>query len=190
LREAGVAGDALLITERTDVRTLNAGIQHGARPFVCVLDAAIRPESTGTIAALFRLMHEHDADLAAPKLIAEDGTIVWANPRFEDGNRPVSDGLDARGADESDRVTDAAWVSEKAMIARREVVRAVGGLDEGYDDVPTALVDFSLRARQRKFKCTYLGAIAFTCTTTDAAPNAASLDRLRLKWAAYPDLFA
>lgn len=190
LRQAGISDDAVRVVERGDVPPLNKGMQQGARPFVCVLDAAIRPDGAGKIGALLRSMHEHDTDLAAPKLIAEDGSVVWANPRFEDGSRPVSDGLDVRGADQSDRVTDAGWVSEKLMIARREVVKAVGGLDEGYDDGRTALVDFSLRARQRQFRCTYLGSVAFKCTWDDAAPNAASLERLRLKWAAYPDLFA
>lgn len=189
LREAGVADDALRVIERGDVPTLNAGMRRGARPFVCVLDAAIQPDGTEGIRTLLRLMHEYNADLAAPKLIGEDGAIVWANPGFEDGNRPASHGPGARDAGQYDLVTDAAWVGEKLVMARREVLNAVGGLDEGYDDARTALVDFSLRARQRQFKCTYVGTVAFTCARSDAATNAAALDRLRLKWAAYPHLF-
>jgi GT2 family glycosyltransferase len=149
----------------------------------------IRPDGAESIAILLRLMHEHNADLAAPKLVGEDGAIVWANPGFEDGNRPASHGLSAHDVGQYDRVTDAPWVSEKLVMARREVVKAVGGLDLGYDDTRTALVDFSLRARQRQFKCTYLGVVAFTCATPDAVPGATALQRLRLKWAEYPHLF-
>ena len=189
LQQAGISRDAMRITELPDVRTLNEGIQRGVLPFVCILDATIRPECAGGIPRLLRLMHEHEADLAAPKLIAEDGAVVWANPRFEDGNRPVSNNHGCAISIPSDHITGAAWVGERMMIARREVVRAVGGLDEGFDDTRTALVDFSLRARQRQFKCMYLGVVAFTCAKTDVTQNTNALDRLLVKWAEYPHLF-
>jgi hypothetical protein len=189
LREAGVADDALRVIEPGDVPSLNQGIQQGARPFVCVLDAAIQPDGTERIGTLLRLMHEHDADLAAPKLIGEDGAIVWANPGFEDGSRPARHGPGARDAGQYDRVTDAPWVGEKLMMTRREVVNAVGGLDEGYEDMRTAFVDFSLRARQRRFKCLYVGTVAFRCAAADPVQDDAALDRLRRKWAEYSHLF-
>src|SRR5207247_6808182 len=107
---------------------------------------------------------------------------------FGDGNRPESNGTGERDAGQCDSVTGAAWVGEKLLMVRREVVNAVGGLDEGYDDARTAMVDFSLRARQRQFKCTYIGAVAFTCTR-EPAQRACALDRLHRKWAAYPQLF-
>jgi GT2 family glycosyltransferase len=133
-------------------------------------------------------MHEHDLDLAAPKLIGEDGTIVWANPRFEGGNRPVHSGGGERDTGQHDQLTDAPWLGEKLLIVRRDVVNAVGGLDEAYDDVHTAVVDFSLRARQRRFRCAYLGTIAFTCSMDETRQGNAGLERLRQKWAEYPDL--
>ena len=190
LREAGVSDDAIRVIERGDLRSLNKGIREGGRQLVCVLDAAIRPDAAGGIGTLLRLMHEHDADLASPKLIDEDDAIVWANPGFEGGNRPARNRTGERDAGQYDRVTDAAWVGEKLVMVRREVVNAVGGLDEGYDDARTALVDFSLRARQRQFKCVYLGTVAFTCSRADAAQNGGALERLRLKWAEYPQLLA
>jgi hypothetical protein len=190
LQDAGAASDAVLVLDGGDPRSLNDALRKGTRPFACVLDAAIAGEGAGRLHALLRLMHEHDADLAAPKLIDDDGTIVWANPGFGEGNRPEARGAGDRDAGQYDGVTGAAWVSEQLVMVRREVVNAVGGLDEGYGDTRTAMVDFSLRARQRQFKCAYVGAVAFTGTREEAARDSGALDRLRLKWAAYPELFA
>lgn len=183
-----MTGDAVRVIDHGDPRSLNEGLREGGRPFVCVLDAAIRADGAGRLGTLLRLMHEHDADLAAPKLIGDDGAIVWANPGFANGNRPETKAPGERHAPQYDGVTSAAWVGEKLLLVRREVVNAVGGLDEGYDDVRTAMVDFSLRARQRQFKCAYVGAVAFTCTR-EPAQRAGALDRLHRKWAAYPQLF-
>ena len=72
-------------------------------------------------------------------------------------------------------------VSEEGpVLVRREVVRAVGGLDDGFQDLRAALLDFCLRARQRDFKCDYRPAV-------NGIPEA-DLDRLRAKWSSRPDL--
>ena len=88
-------------------------------------------------------------------------------------------------------LTDWGPSHSRLTIARREVVAAVGGFDEGYRDDRVAMVDFSLRARQRHFACAYVGSVAFTCpgSTVDEAEPAA-VERLRQKWSAYPQLFA
>jgi hypothetical protein len=189
LREAGVSHDAIHVIERRETSALNRALRQGTRPLVCVLDATIRFDDTDGFGMLLRLMHEHDADIAAPKLIGEDGAIIWANPGFQDGNRPTSHDPDDLDHGQYGRVTNAAWVNEKLVITRREVVNAVGGLDEGYGDIRTAFVDFSLRARQRRFNCVYVGTVAFRCASADAVEDDAALDRLLRKWAEYSHLF-
>ncbi|HMC56040.1 MAG TPA: glycosyltransferase [Gemmatimonadaceae bacterium] len=193
-RAAGIPAAAIQVASR-NVHAVNQAMQQGARPLVCLVDAAIRPEAVTGLGAILRSMHENGSDLAAPRLVGEDGTAVWANPRFEENKRPVSAASrqNAASGGDQDRTTDAAWVNEKFMITRREVIRAVGGLDEGFDDLRGALVDFSLRARQRRFRCSYVGGVAVASSGADRDPDAlgaAALERLRAKWAEYPDLFA
>jgi hypothetical protein len=188
-REAGMADDAVRVIDRAGVAALNAGIQQGSRPFLCVLDATVRLDGTGGVDALLRLMHQHEADLAAPKLVGEDGAVVWANPGFRQGNGSAGPGPADSDAGQDDRVADAAWVDGRFVLARREVINAVGGLDEGYRDSRTAFADLSLRARQRQFKCVYLGSVPLTCAAGDPAADDAGWERLRRKWAPYPHLF-
>jgi GT2 family glycosyltransferase len=162
------------------VAALNARIRQGTRPFVCVLGATVQLDNKEPIRDLLGLMHQHEADLAVPKLIDENGTIVWANPGFRNGTGSTG---------QDDGVSEAVWVDGRMVLARREVINAVGGLDEGYHDSRTAFVDFSLRARQRQFKCVYLGTVSLTCAAGDPAADDAGWDRLRRKWAPYPQLF-
>jgi hypothetical protein len=78
---------------------------------------------------------------------------------------------------------------ERLMLARREVVNALGGFDEGFQNRRGAMVDFCLRARQRDFACLDLGDVGFTCAGPALDPDAAaSADRLRQKWADRPHL--
>jgi hypothetical protein len=79
---------------------------------------------------------------------------------------------------------------EKLVVVRREVVKASGGFDEGYERDCTSMVDFCLRARQRDFKCVYLGRVGFTLSDPERSRSTeADLRRLHQKWASYPDLF-
>jgi GT2 family glycosyltransferase len=134
-------------------------------------------------------MHESNADLAAPKLLAPDGSILWAGPGFGDGSRPTSRGRGEPDDGRYDATTSAAWLSERLMMTRREVVTALGGFDEGFQDRRAAVVDFCLRARQRDFACRYLGDVGFTASGVAVDPDdAAATGRLHRKWATSPQL--
>ncbi len=76
------------------------------------------------------------------------------------------------------------------MLVRREVMIAVGGVDEGYEHDRMAVLDLCLKARQRDFTCQYLGTVAFTLGGSGARLDlGADVPRLHEKWASYPDLF-
>jgi GT2 family glycosyltransferase len=184
LRNAGVDARAIRAIAGADVAALNRGIQQGTRPLVCVLDATSELGDAEGMAAHLRSMHEHQADVLAPRLVAEAGGIVAPPPRNRGAHQPAAVDAGQRDAGQDDRGTDLTWEGARLVIVRREVVNAVGGLDEGYDDPRTALVDLSLRARQRDFRCLDLGTIRVAAF----AGSGGGLDRLRHKWAAYPAL--
>jgi len=75
-------------------------------------------------------------------------------------------------------------------LVRREVLNAVGGVDEGYELDHIAMADFCLKARHRDFKCTYLGTVQFSCPDSVAERSLpVDLNRLQQKWIDYPELF-
>jgi GT2 family glycosyltransferase len=189
LRKAGMADDAVRVVEGNEVAAISAGIRQGTRPFVCVLDAGVLLDGTDGIGTLLRLMHEHEADLTVPKLIDEKGATIWANPGFRNGNGSGGHLPAVGDPGQGDSVTDAAWVDGRLVLARREVINAVGGLDEGYRDIGMAFVDFTLRARQRQFKCVYLGTVSLACAAGHRPADDAEWGRLRRKWGSYPQLF-
>lgn len=190
LRRSGVADDAVHLIGRRSAAALNRRLRQTTRPLVCVVAAGIEVDGTERLRTLLRLMHQGDVDLAAPRLVSEDGLIVWADPAFGDGKRPESKGTGERDEGQYDSMASAAWLTERLVLVRREVIHAVGGIDEGYEDSRMAMVDFCLRARQRQFRCAYVGAVAFTCRGCGSASDGeASLQRLRQKWANYPELF-
>ena len=191
LRRSGIADGAVRVVDRPSAAGLNEACRQSSRPFLCILDAAIEVDGTGGLETMLRLMHEGNADLAAPKLLGEDGAILWARPGFDGEHRPTIRGSGERDDGQYDITTSAAWLSKRLMLARREVVSAVGGFDEGFQDVRTAMVDFCLRARQREFACAYIGGVGFTCAGSALdQDDAAAADRLRRKWATFPHLFA
>ncbi|MBI4342459.1 MAG: glycosyltransferase [Candidatus Omnitrophica bacterium] len=191
LRQAGIPADALHVVRGPMAGALNQGFRRATRPLVCVLDATVQVDGRQPLETLLRLMGQYDADLAAPKLVTRDGRIVWADPGFGNGHRPEVTAQGEPDEGQYDQCRDAPWLCEKLVLCRREVIRAVGGLDDGYDHERTAVVDFCLRARQRDFKCAYLGAVAFSYLGSEPASDVGpDLPRLRDKWADYPHLFA
>ena len=79
--------------------------------------------------------------------------------------------------------------AENWILVRREVVNAVGGIDEGFERTQPALVDFCLKARQRDFQCLAMTSTGFgTRKLVPESSAEADWRRLRQKWADYPEL--
>jgi GT2 family glycosyltransferase len=185
LRRARVDDGAVQVADGAGAADLNRACRRGTRPFLCVVDAGVDLDQPGALETLVRLMHESDADLAAPKLLAPDGSILWGGPGAGDTGRGRGEPDDGR----YDATTSAAWLSEWLMLTRREVVKALGGFDEGFGDRHTAMADFCLRARRRDFACRYLGGVGFTYSGPRLEPDdPAAAERMRRKWSASPQL--
>jgi GT2 family glycosyltransferase len=131
------------------------------------------------------------ADLASPKLHTEDGFVLFAGGGFGSGGQPRGDGAGEWNQGQHEQTGPTSWLAERFLLVRREVARAVGGVDEGYEHDPMAVVDFCLKARQRDFDCVYLGSVDFEHYGPEPALDPATdLRRLAAKWAAFPDLLA
>ncbi len=191
LKRADVADDAVRVVTRDGARHLEEGLRETVRPLICFLDASVEIDGTESIEILLGLMTELEADLVGPKLVNEDGFILCADPGFGEDRRPASAGAGEFDEGQYNGVTNARWLCEKVLLLRREVTLAVGGIDPGYEHERTAMVDFCLRARQRDFKCCYIGAVEFTSYGSDvvAYPEADG-KRLDAKWVDFPHLFA
>jgi glycosyltransferase involved in cell wall biosynthesis len=187
LQAAGVGNEQLHVVERSGTADFNEGFRNTHRPLVAILDAGVVVTADG-LQSLLRSMAEWDTDLAGPKLVNQDGFIVggiWAL-----GEDPSADSVGEGEWDhgQHDGSALAPWLCEKMVLVRREVLNAVGGLDEGYATDRTAMMDLCLKARQRDFRCGYFGATQFLVSRSPAPSLATDLDRLRRKWVSYPEL--
>lgn len=190
LKRAGIADSAIRVVSDRGLAALNDALRRTTLPLICLLDADIHIDGREQVDTLLRSLHEGDADLVGPRIVDEGGMIVWSEPRFGADHRPTDGSAGPRDGGEN-VVERAPWLSEKLMLVRREVVKAVGGVDEGYSGGRTGIADFCLRARQRDFRCVYVAAPTFRCRGVSAPQDSEpDLDRLRRKWAVYPELFA
>jgi len=191
LKRAGIEADAVRSILRDGPGYLNLGFRESERPLVCFVNADVDLEDTARLGALLRAMTESGADLAAPKLCTDDGFLLFAGGTFGRDSRPCSRGEGEWNRGQHERQGASSWLSERLLLVRREVARAVGGVDEGYEDDHVAIVDFCLKARQRDFACVYLGSLEFDHRGPEPARDLKSdLRRLVAKWAAFPGLLA
>ncbi|MFN3648434.1 MAG: glycosyltransferase family 2 protein [Armatimonadota bacterium] len=147
----------------------NVGFRHARGRYVVLLnsDTAVRP---GWLTALVEYADAHpEAGLIGPKLLNPDGTLQYSCRRFptlgagmfrhtplewlSPRNRYTADYL-MRDWDHNEP-RDVDWLSGACLMARRELIDRIGGLDEGYfmyfEDV-----DWSMRARQAGWSVRYV----------------------------------
>ena len=160
LGRCGISQEAIHRVPRGRSRAAarNQGFRETSRPLVCFLDEDVdlgRPEA---LDGLLAAMHEHQADVAGPRIVGEMGEVLCAEPSF-DRRRPVERATPGQGGDGVRKVAEVPWLPWSALLVRREVVKAVGGFDEETVGDELADVDFGLRARQRDFTCLHAGTI-------------------------------
>jgi GT2 family glycosyltransferase len=188
LRDAGVPEGALHVEARS-VAAVNRVMRTSDRSVACLLDGAARGLGGDALATSLRVMHERELDLAAPPLRAPDGAVTTSDPALARELRALLRNGATAGTRSDTRAGAEPWLHERFLLARREVIRAVGGLDDGYRDVRSAVADFCLKARQRDFRAAIVGAVATDVDGIGAVPvPAPDLQRLRDKWGGRQDL--
>jgi GT2 family glycosyltransferase len=147
----------------------NVGIRHSTGRYVVLLnsDTVVRP---GWLSQLVEYADAHPrAGLIGPRLLNPDGTLQYSCRRFPTlgaglfrhtplerlapRNRFTSDYLMKEWDHGSPREVD--WLSGACLLARREMIDAIGGLNEGYfmyfEDV-----DWAFRAHKAGWEVHYV----------------------------------
>lgn len=181
LKRIGVTDDAIHfieLGENTVIDSYIEGFKLTSRPLLCFIDPDVRLTDRNVFETLLSTMHEQSADILGPKVVGNGGAVCSADPYFDKSQLPVSRGHDTPDKNEFSYVSDANWLSTHFLLLRREVLNAVAGFDGGYESKLIEGADFCLKARQRDFKCLYVGTTTVSCKNynpTDYAPAAITL---------------
>lgn len=193
LKRFGVADDAIhFVRLRGDgaAESFNRGFDGTNRPLVCFLHGDFDIEDSAFFDVLLSTLHEQQADMVGPRILNAEGGICSADPCFNEEQVPELRGPMGEGGNSFDYVSDAQWLPAQLLLVRREVMNAVGGFDAGFQCSRIASADLCLKARQRDFKCLYVGtATAIGDVPGNAESLSASLARYHAKWDNYTQLF-
>jgi GT2 family glycosyltransferase len=95
-------------------------------------------------------MLEANKPIVSPLLLTSDGKVCFAGGTFRDDGAPIHVGRGSHRDEWGHATARFDWVTTPAALIRREVLRAVGPLDEAYEWMYED-VDFCLRAKQEGF---------------------------------------
>jgi GT2 family glycosyltransferase len=177
----------------------NAGIAAGGAPYVLLLnpDAEIAPEAIRTLAGA--LAADERIGAAAPRIVAEDGTLEFSQRRFPRLRSTYAQALflhrvfpRAEWVDELERdpaayerAASPEWVSGACVLLRRSAVEAIGGLDDAFfmycEDI-----DLCRRLRDAGYDIRFVPEAVVTHEGGASAPRASLLHVLaasRLRYA-------
>ena len=181
---------ALIQKKQSSSRNRNEGFEASELPYVCYVDDDVEIIAPDTFERLLQIMEETGADLIGPKLITETGALFCADPYFNETFKPVPRGLGEMDHGQYDYTNEVTWLPSTLLLVKREVVKAIGGFDEGYVGSQMEDVDFCLKARLRGFKCVYAGTVPVVHYNHQRNDNfAANFHRFHSRWKAYPQLF-
>ena len=193
LKSFGITADAIYFVNQeknSAAASYNQGFQQTTRPLICFLDENVHIEDAGVFDTMLAIMHEQLADIIGPKILSAEGVVCSADPYFNDDQLPVTRSTGEQDESQFNSISDAQWLPAQFLLARREVMNAVGGFDEGYACTRIESADFCLKARQRDFKCLYAGTAAVVCNIPGHTESAsASLEPYHEKWSSYAHLF-
>jgi N-acetylglucosaminyl-diphospho-decaprenol L-rhamnosyltransferase len=177
----------------------NAGIAAGSAPYFLLLnpDAEITPEAIRTLADVLAAGKRIGA--AAPRLVADDGSLEFSQRRFPRLRSTYAQALflhrvfpRAQWVDELERDPAAyeqtgspEWVSGACVLLRRSAVEAIGGLDDAFfmycEDI-----DLCRRLRDAGYDIRFVPEAVVTHEGGASAPRASLLHVLaasRLRYA-------
>ena len=171
-------------------RCNNIGLAWARGRFILLLnpDTEVQP---GAIGALLDYLHENpDAGIIGPHTLNSDGSHQSTRRRFPNlltgifestwlaGFAPARVERDYRLLDTEDSgVLDVDWAQGSALLLRREVYCAIGGLDEGYTMYYEEL-DYCRRAKQAGWRVVYHGGAFITHHGGQSSEQAVSLTQL------------
>jgi N-acetylglucosaminyl-diphospho-decaprenol L-rhamnosyltransferase len=137
-------------------------------------DTVVQP---GLFESMGRFMASHtDVGLAGTRILNPDGSVQSSVERRYPGQRRAQ--KDLRGL-----AGDIAWVLGASMIARRAIVEALGGFDEGFF-LYGEEQDLCLRIRKKGWKIGFIADAAVVHWGGQSERNTPSMDLWKKKFAA------
>lgn len=159
LKRAGIRDSAIYVIneKRSCSKNRNYGYHQTRQPLICFMDDNTELIHEESLDEMLSLMTTQNADLIGPRIVTGENTIFSADPYFNENQWPVPGGANENDDGRYQYIREAPWLTSAFLIVKREVIKAINGFDETYEDSRNEDADFCLKARSRNFRCIYAG---------------------------------